>query len=127
MGVEICPCGSNELYIECCQPIIKGDKKAKSALQLMKSRYSAYVHCEVDYIVKSTEASQRKYYPKKDLLKWAKESQWLKLEIIEFTSDTVEFKAFYNNSAGQLEIHHEFSTFVSENETWYFVQGEALN
>ena len=120
---ENCPCGSDLGYVTCCEPLIKGDRKAQSALELMKSRYSAYVTCEIDYIIESTTLSERHFYSKKDILKWAKESTWLKLEIIDYSVNTVEFKAYYHNSKGKLEIHHEFSTFLLENDTWYFVEG----
>ncbi len=125
MEEENCPCGSKVQYASCCGPIIKGKRKAQSALELMKSRYSAYVKCEIDFIIESTEASERPSYSKKDILKWAKESNWIKLEIIDFTINTVEFKAFYHNSKGKLEIHHEFSTFVFEDDTWYFLEGSS--
>ena len=123
---ENCPCGSGIKYATCCEPIINGERKAKSALELMKSRYSAYVKCEVDYIMQSIAPSERQYYSKSDILKWAQESNWLKLEIIDFTVNTVEFKAFYHNSNGKREIHHEFSTFILENDTWYFLEGNNL-
>ena len=123
---ENCPCGSDLGYVTCCEPLIKGDRKAQSALELMKSRYSAYVKCEIDYIIESTALSERHFYSKKDIFKWAKESIWLKLEIIDFTINTVEFKAYYYNSKRKLEIHHEFSTFLLENDTWYFVEGVHL-
>ncbi len=124
---ESCPCGSEQLYSTCCEPIIKGNRKAQSAVELMKSRYSAYVHGEVDYIIQSTAKSQRKYYSKKDILNWAKESNWLKLEIVQFTNDTVEFKAHYQDKKKLVIIHHEFSTFIFEKETWYFLEGESLS
>lgn len=123
----ICPCGSNELYAVCCQPIIKGERKALSALELMKSRYSAYVYCEVDYIIQSTAKSQRKFYSKKEILNWAQESTWQKLEIVHFSKDTVEFKAHYQDQNMNPIIHHEFSKFINENETWYFLEGESLD
>ena len=39
---DICPCGSNVAYNECCLPLIKGDRLALTAEELMRSRYSAY-------------------------------------------------------------------------------------
>lgn len=127
MDKENCPCGSDLKYSTCCEPIIKGERNAQSALELMKSRYSAYVKCEIDYIIQSTAASERSSYSKNDILKWAQESIWLKLEIIDFTVNTVEFKAFYHNSKGKLEIHHEFSTFVFKDDKWYFLEGNGFD
>jgi SEC-C motif-containing protein len=123
---DTCPCGSNAFYSICCQPIIKGERNAISALELMKSRYSAYVHCEANYIIESTAKSQRKMHSRKDILIWAKESIWVKLEIVHFTKDTVEFKAHYQDKNKLVVIHHEFSTFIKENEIWYFFEGESI-
>lgn len=87
----------------------------------MRSRYSAYVHCNIDYLVETTHPSQRKYYRRKDIQKWASESEWLKLEVIAFTENTVEFKAFYRDKRALLQVHHEKSEFHFENGKWYFL------
>ena len=39
--MDLCPCGSNIIYDTCCRPLIKGEQPAKTAEQLMRSRYSA--------------------------------------------------------------------------------------
>ena len=48
-----CPCGSGKKYKKCCQIYHKG-KIAKSALELMKSRYSAFAVGDIDYIIKTS-------------------------------------------------------------------------
>ena len=49
----LCPCGSRQKYKKCCQVYHKG-ASAKTALLLMKSRYSAYAVGDANYIVKTT-------------------------------------------------------------------------
>ncbi|BBD09151.1 SEC-C motif domain-containing protein [Desulfovibrio ferrophilus] len=44
-----CPCGSGKEYTACCEPIINGTP-APTAEALMRSRYSAYVVGNIDYI-----------------------------------------------------------------------------
>ena len=44
-----CPCGSLKKYKKCCMPFHKG-AKVKDALSLMKSRYSAFVAGEINYM-----------------------------------------------------------------------------
>ncbi len=39
-----CACGSKRDYITCCGAFITGKKHPKTALELMKSRYTAYAH-----------------------------------------------------------------------------------
>lgn len=89
----------------------------------MRSRYSAYVHGFIDYLIETTHISQRKYHSKKETRKWAEANEWLKLEIVEATETTVEFKAFYRNKKDGLQVHHEKSTFQFDDGKWYFVDG----
>ena len=35
---DLCPCGSGKKYSECCEPVIKGTVKAKTAEELMRAR-----------------------------------------------------------------------------------------
>ena len=46
-----CPCGSGDALHQCCGPLHRGRLKAETAEQLMRSRYSAYVLSEVDYML----------------------------------------------------------------------------
>ena len=47
--LEPCPCGGGALE-KCCEPFISGAQHAVSAEQLMRSRYSAYVLGEENYL-----------------------------------------------------------------------------
>ncbi|WP_318640489.1 YchJ family protein [Flavobacterium ardleyense] len=118
-----CYCGSLVLFANCCQPLIIGTLNATSAEQLMRSRYSAYCTQEADYLVQTTHKSTRKLHKKSDILSWSKANRWLKLEIIEATTSTVEFKAYYSNGLLGDEVHHEKSTFIFEDGSWFYVDG----
>ena len=114
-------------YQNCCEPIIKGNRKAATAQSLMRSRYSAYATHQADYLLETTHISERKYYSKSDILNWATNNQWLQLEIINATENTVEFKAYFLDSKLQKQIHHELSTFKLENGSWFYVDGQFFN
>jgi SEC-C motif-containing protein len=118
-----CHCGSQKNFNECCEPIISGIEKATTALELMRSRYSAYATYAAEYLLDTTHISERQYHTKCEILKWATSNQWLQLEIIKATENTVEFKAYFLDIEGQKQIHHEFSTFILENESWFYVGG----
>lgn len=120
----LCFCGSTIPFQDCCQKYIDGTQKAPTALALMKSRYSAYAMHQADYLLNTTHGSQRKYYSKGAILQWATANQWQKLEIISFTENTVEFKAYFLDGNKQSQIHHEFSTFKQENGNWFYVDGK---
>lgn len=47
---KMCPCGSERRYTECCGSYHKRQKEAPDAETLMRSRYSAYVLKDVDYL-----------------------------------------------------------------------------
>jgi SEC-C motif domain protein len=119
-----CYCGSAIPFQDCCGKYIDGTHKAPTALALMKSRYSSYVTHQVDYLWETTHSSQRKYYSKAEILNWATANEWQKLEIISSTENTVEFKAYFLDENKQNQIHHEFSTFVKENGSWFYVSGK---
>ena len=122
-----CYCGSSNPYATCCEPYIKGTKKAPSAEALMRSRYSAYAVQAADYLWETTAPKERKYHSKAALLEWAKCNQWLKLEILKATEAVVEFKAYYLDSNLRAQVHHEISCFVKEQGCWYYKDGEYNN
>jgi SEC-C motif-containing protein len=119
-----CYCGSQKNFDVCCEPIITGTTKAATALALMRSRYAAYATHQADYLLTTTLISERKYYSKSEILNWATSNQWIKLEIISSTVNTVEFKAYFLDDKLQKQIHHELSAFQSENGSWFYVNGE---
>lgn len=57
MAKNDCPCGSGLRYTECCRPLHRGVREAADAVQLMRSRYSAYAMKEAPYLWKTLAAS----------------------------------------------------------------------
>jgi SEC-C motif domain protein len=118
-----CYCGSNKTFNHCCEPYIKGIQKPQTAETLMRSRFSAYASLNINYLLDTTHASQRKYYSKSDIQLWATTNQWIKLEIIDTTENTVTFKAYFLDSKLLAQVHHERSTFIFEKGSWFYVDG----
>jgi SEC-C motif-containing protein len=131
---SLCPCGSQKKYSECCQPFHDGKAKPDTAEKLMRSRYSAYVAHAVDYVEQTSDPRHRESFDKEAALEWAKESEWLKLEIVS-TRDgkpgdlegEVEFKAHYRRE-GKEVVHHEVSlfTFFPKEQCWYYTDGKEI-
>ncbi|MDQ6952652.1 MAG: YchJ family metal-binding protein [Mariprofundaceae bacterium] len=114
---EFCPCGLQQSYADCCQPIIENDC-ASSAEMLMRSRYSAFVMQDAAYLLNTWHESTRPA----DFQLGA--SQWLGLHILSSTFDTVSFEAaFYTGSKGMML--KECSHFVYEDEHWRYVDGDC--
>lgn len=111
-----------KLYSECCQKAHKDINSVKTAEVLMRSRYSAFVLANIDYLQKSHHSSTRpNKREKKDILNWTKSVNWLKLEVINSTEDTVEFKAYFIES-GKIDVIHKNSLFVKENNYWTYLK-----
>ena len=119
-----CYCGSEKQFKNCCQPFIEELKFPETPEQLMRSRYTAYVIQNADYLIATTHTSQRKYYSVSEILEWAKENSWIKLDVLKAKDCIVEFKAYYLDENGEAQVHHEHSTFKLENEKWFYVDGD---
>ena len=127
----LCPCGSSKEYAQCCRPLIKGEEQAATAEALMRSRYSAHVNVEVDYIHDTTHPDKREGYNRQAVAAWCKRSEWQALEVVGVTdggeddqTGTVEFIARYREK-GKLVKHHEIAEFARKDDRWYFVDGQA--
>lgn len=126
MDEQMCPCGSDTPLGECCQPIIEGDRSASTAEALMRSRYSAYVLGEIDYIVDTTHSEVSESMDREEAQRWSSESEWLGLTIHDTedgqTGDdagTVTFTAKYRYE-GKVHTHRERSSFLREDGRWKF-------
>jgi len=128
-----CPCGSGKKYNDCCKPVIKGTVQAESPEVLMRARYSAYVKMEIPFVIESTHSDSRKDLSEEETRKWADESDWDGLEIVEAgpvdensTKGTVEFKAFFKEDRIRF-THHELSQFKKTDGKWFFYSGKMVN
>ena len=85
----------------------------------MRSRYSAYVEKNLDYILSTWHDSTRPSSLKLDTLPTIK---WFRLTINEASEDQVTFTAWYkeNGKACQLQ---ERSQFLFEQDRWYYLSG----
>ncbi len=119
-----CPCNPNKLYEDCCKKAHKNINDVNSAEQLMRSRYSAFVLADIKYLKKShhnsTQLSKKEY---QELENWTKSIKWVKLEILNFKENLVEFKAHFIEN-GNLNIIHENSFFCKENNYWVYLKAK---
>lgn len=124
-----CHCNSKKEFNQCCEPIITGTIKAKTAEQLMRSRYCAFVLANIDYLLRTHHKTTRPTKERNKILEWTSSVQWMGLDVITSqkgsSSDTegyVEFKALFAEN-GKLECIHEESHFVKEQGQWYYKSG----
>lgn len=98
----------------------------KTAEELMRARYHAYETCDMEFIKESHDPDNTEGIDWAECEKWARESQWLGLEIIstikggeDDKDGIVEFKATYIEN-GKTIVHHERSYFVKKNGVWFY-------
>ncbi|WP_052593066.1 YchJ family protein [Aureispira sp. CCB-QB1] len=127
--MEKCPCGSQQTYSNCCAPFLEGRQNAPTAEALMRSRYTAHVKGEIDYIIHTVHPDRRADSDRKTIESWAKEADWKGLEILQRTQGSekddvgrVVFKAHYKYQ-NLLKVHTEDSLFKRVEGKWYFVEG----
>jgi SEC-C motif-containing protein len=127
-----CPCGSGAAYSDCCEPVILGTKTAETAEQLMRARYTAYAMEQMDFLFESTHPDHREGYDHEGAKRWARNSEWLELEIIgtskggrDDREGEVEFVARYREKDVRRE-YHECGHFKQENGRWYFTEGSMV-
>ncbi len=121
-----CPCQSGRPYALCCQPWHHGPQRlqAPDAEALMRSRYSAFVLDELDYLLDTWHPASRPgvLQPNPPGLKW------LGLQIrrhtqADGTHASVEFVA-RSRLHGRAHRLHEISRFERLDGVWYYLDGE---
>ncbi len=129
--MEVCPCGSEQPFQDCCRPYLDGLDDAPTAEALMRSRYSAYVTTNIGYLHQTTHDSQREQFNREQSEAWSKRADWHSLEILsahkggpDDTDGFVEFVARYREK-GNMRQHHEVAEFKKEDGKWFFVDGRA--
>lgn len=128
----LCPCGTGKSYAECCEPLITGKRKALTAEELMRSRFSAYAKVEIGYIHETTHPDHRADFDEKGTRQWAEQSEWEGLEIVstfaggaDDDEGRVEFIARYRDK-GAHRTHHELADFRRHDGAWYFADGVGV-
>lgn len=131
---SLCPCGSPLKYKKCCKVFHDNIKNPLNALELMKSRFSAYAFKQSNYIIKTTHKENQDY--SENILEWKKEieifssnTDFDKLEILEFikgeNESFVTFRANLFQNKNDVSFI-EKSRFKKEDNIWLYVDGEFL-
>lgn len=127
-----CACGTGIPYGECCGRLHRGEAAARTAEELMRSRFSAFAVHDEPYLLKSWHPATRP-----DRVDFDPAMRWTRLEIVR-TEDggpddakgVVEFRAHYSapgSAGGSADgMLHEISRFVRHDGAWVYVRGKVL-
>ena len=125
---DACPCGRERCYEQCCGPLHDGSRRAQTAEQLMRSRYSAFAAARPDYLGKTLHPASRAAFSLDATRDWIERTRWTCLSIIERTGGgpldmrgTVRFDAHYVEDS-TFRTHHENSLFEKRHNIWYYVR-----
>jgi len=125
-----CCCGLDKEFEECCGAIISGKRDALTPEELMRSRYTAYVTANAEYLVKSATKENRYEEDIPLILEFCKNALWLRLDVLHSEQKEqdgiVEFRAFYLEN-GEIVVLHERSSFVKNEGIWEYDKGEFIN
>lgn len=131
-----CPCGSGASLQQCCAPRLDGTRPAQTAEQLMRSRYTAHVVCQVDYLLRTWRSPDPAAVDPDAVRQWAQQSDWRGLTVHRClkggpgdSEGWVEFTAAYVDTTGAtpgLQQHREKSFFIRQDGEWFYVDGETV-
>jgi SEC-C motif-containing protein len=127
-----CPCLSGLDHDDCCGPVLRGDRPAATAEELMRSRYTAFAMGEIDYLGSSHHPSTRDQFDAGQAREWSSRSEWKGFEVLESEgggpgdeAGTVEFVARYAIDGEDFD-HHEVAEFERKEGRWYFRDGHQV-
>lgn len=129
---DSCPCGSTKKYKKCCKTFHDKIAFPKTALELMKSRYSAYSTSNAKYIIETTHKDNPDFTDnikewENDILIFCNNTKFIGLEILEFIDDEnesfVKFKANIIQKENDVSFI-EKSRFLKVDGKWLYVDGK---
>lgn len=129
-AVAACPCGRSDAkgrvlpFDRCCGRYLSGAEAAPDAESLMRSRYSAFVLQDADYLRATWHPGTRPPHIDFDAA-----TKWLGLQVRDHRATggdraEVEFVARWR-VGGRAARLHERSRFVREDGRWYYVDGDV--
>lgn len=124
-NMNLCPCNSGAAFFDCCEPLISGKSIARTAEALMRSRYSAYVLRDINYLMASWHLST-----KPEAIDPATILDWQELQVIYTEkgteSDSEGIVEFIATALSHMRFcrFHEVSRFVKEEGLWFYLDGE---
>ena len=128
---SLCPCKSRMLYGDCCRPFHMGTAVPETAVQLMRSRYSAYFFRLTDYLVDTTHPDAKTPDLREGIRETLNHALWKFLNILGSSkgqvgdkTGKVEFIAeYYHNDV--LHEHHEISRFRRHKGVWKYLDDKG--
>ena len=119
-----CPCGTGKTFGQCCLPVMKRERKASTAEELMRSRFSAHVARDWEHLHRTFEKTAREpYAPERDV----QPREWTRLVIHAHEAGakpdtaTVDFTAYFREGEAEKSFPEKAEFRRVEGE-WLYVR-----
>lgn len=122
-----CFCGLAKSFDQCCNAILQGRVQASTPETLMRSRYSAFVTANIDYLKKTSHGLALEKFNAQDTLHFAERVHWHSLQVADAgvaadgKSGWVEFSTTFIDQGAFID-RHEKSAFEYIDGQWYYVE-----
>lgn len=128
---QLCPCGSAVEYSLCCQRYVSGTQVAPDPSHLMRSRYTAFVLKEADYLINTWHPDCHATAFRQDIEAGFAHTQWQGLTVFGTAAGKDENEGYVSfvarfTEAGKTAAIIECSRFLKENGRWYYIDGKRL-
>mmetsp|Transcript_15799 Transcript_15799/g.31745 ORF Transcript_15799/g.31745 Transcript_15799/m.31745 type:complete len:199 (-) Transcript_15799:2139-2735(-) len=131
-----CPCGSRRGYGRCCGRFHRGIATPRTAVELLRARFSAYAARLPLYIMKTTHIRNEDYSAdrkawKRSILEFCDRYSFRALALLETrivgpTTTYLLFRASLSNR-GRFLSFIENGKFVLDRGTWYYIAGKLVS
>lgn len=134
LGDAPCPCGGSPAgaaFDDCCGPLMSGERLATTAVELMRSRFTAYALADGDHLYRTWHPATRPSHVDTD--PWV---HWVGLTVVDVEeggaaddAGVVEFRARWvagEGSTRQRGELHERSRFQRRAGRWFYLDGESV-
>jgi len=135
MAETLCCRNSGNKSDMCCGLYLSGQALPKTPEQLMRSRYAAFFHKNIDYLIATRDPDYRQENDRQVLADTCNTTRWLGLVVMKIDESQlalgvgyVEFAAFYDQK-GTDRLHdqiHEKARFVNKDGRWVYCDGQLL-
>jgi SEC-C motif domain protein len=134
MTTKLCSCCSGKEHAQCCGPLLEGKRKAETAEELLRSRYTAFTLGDVAYIRRTRHPRSSTAFDEEAVRSWAEGSEWHGLSISKVDrggahddQGVIDFVATYTEKdGGKRHEHEEKASFVRHDGAWMFVDGDYV-
>ena len=124
-----CPCGSGRPFGDCCEPLLRQERVAATAEQLMRSRFTAHVVHDFRHLHRTYLGTARQPYveEKSD----GGEVTWTRLVVHAHEPGAkpetafVDFSAYYKDGDGEAALH-EKSEFQRIDGHWFYTRSVRI-